>query len=162
MLIPGLAQRRLPSSALLLFAPFLLSACDALMGKEVARLPVNALSAPGRDVVRATTVQLQQGDKVALWSEMDVGYQGEAQLEFQVQLLQNGQPVQRLAFDPREKDISLKEVKTSVNGDVNWSFTGRNASFVVPATGAYTLKARLVAIPHATVQLRKAELVLRR
>jgi hypothetical protein len=146
----------------LLAAPVLLTACDALLGKEIARLPINALSAPGRDQPREVVVQLKKGDKVAVWSEMDLRYQGELRLEFQVQVLRAGQPVQQLAFDPRDKNISLKEVKTDLNGAVSWSFTGKNAELIAPADGAYTFRGRLLAQPAHGPDIRKAELVLRR
>lgn len=148
--------------ATLLLATTFLPACDAIMGKEVARLPINAISAPGRDQPRETTVPLRKGDKVSVWSEMDMSYQGQVQLQFQVAVLRDGQPFEQLAFDPRDKNISLKEVKTQVNGAVNWSFTGRNAVLTAPADGAYTFRGRLLAQPAHGPDIRKAELVLRR
>lgn len=153
--------RWLLPAVLLLSAP-LFCACDALMGKEVARLPINAPSAPGRLVEKEVTVPLKKDDKVALWSDMDLSYQGQAQLMFHVQVLQNGQPFQQLAFDPREKNFSVKEVKKDINGAVDWSFTGKNAELTIPADGNYTFRGRLLAQPANGVQLRKAELVLRK
>lgn len=147
--------------ALLLATP-LFSACDAIMGKEVARLPINAVSAPGKVVEKEVTVPLKKDDKIALWSEMDMSYQGEVKLVFQVQVLQNGQPFQQMAFDPREKNFSVKEVKKNINGDVDWSFMGKNAELTIPLNGNYTFRSRLLAEPAHGPEIRKAELVLRK
>lgn len=145
-----------------LLAATLLPACDAIMGKEVARLPINALSAPGQDAPKEVTVELKKGEEVAVWSEMDMSYQGEQQLQFQLAVLRDGQPFEQLAFDPREKDLSIKEVKTNVNGDVSWSFAGRNRTLRIPETGRYTFRGRLLAQPAHGPEIRKAELVLRK
>src|SRR5689334_19091023 len=92
-----------------------LGSCDALLGKEVARLPINAISTPDHEVVKEATVRLGKDDKLGLWSDMDLTYEGDAPLRFQVQILQNGKPFQQLELDPTDKNISLKEVRTQVN-----------------------------------------------
>jgi hypothetical protein len=151
---------RSPCLAVALLVAGSLSSCDALLAKEIARLPVS-ISTPERDGLKEVTLQLQQGDEVAVWSDMDMSYQGDVPLQFQMQVLQNGQPFQQLAFDPREKNISIKEVRTEINGSVNWSFSGKNGELRIPASGAYTFQARMLA-PASGVLLRKAEVVLRK
>ncbi|RSK44019.1 hypothetical protein [Hymenobacter rigui] len=151
---------RLLAAILLLTAP--LGACEALLGKEIARLPVNTVSTPQQEVVKETTVNLHQNDQLALWSEMDMEYQGEAPLRFQVVVLQNGQPFKQLELDPTEKNVSVQEAKTDINGRVSWSFSGKNAELTIPKDAAYTFKARLIAAPNPTLRLHKAELVLKK
>lgn len=157
-----LMLRSSPRLATLLAATLLLPACDALMGQEVGRLPINTISAPGKDAPREVTVELKKGEEVAVWSEMDLSYQGQQQLQFQLAVLRDGQPVEQLSFDPREKNLSIKEVKTNVNGAVSWSFAGRNRTLRIPATGRYTFRGRLLAQPAHGPNIRKAELVLRK
>ncbi|PJJ60281.1 hypothetical protein [Hymenobacter chitinivorans] len=147
-------------AALALAVP--LSACGSLFGKEVARLPINALSTPGHEVTREATLQLQKDEQVALWSDMDMAYDGEAPVRFQVQVLQNGRPYQQLELDPTEKNVTVGEVKTNLNGKVNWRFTGKNGSLTVPAAGTYTFRAHLVAAANPTLRITKAELVLKK
>lgn len=147
-------------SALLLAGT--LSACGSLFGKEIARLPINTISTPSQEVVKEATVELQKNDEVALWSDMDMAYEGEAPVRFQVQVLQNGAPYQQLELDPTDKNVSVGEVKTSINGKTTWSFTGKNGALTVPATGKYTFKARLVATNNPTLTIKKAELVLKK
>ncbi|MDU0370212.1 hypothetical protein ACFPAF_07410 [Hymenobacter endophyticus] len=151
---------RLLLATLLLTAP--LGACDALLGKEIARLPVNQISTPQQEVAKEATVKLQKNDKVAIWSEMDMEYQGEAPLRFQVVVLKNGRPFHQLELDPTQKNVSMNEVKTDVNGSISWSFSGKNTELTIQENADYTFKARLIAAPNPTLQLRKAELVLKK
>ena len=140
----------------------LLASCDALMDKEVARLPINAVSTAGHEVVKEATVQLQKDDKIALWSDMDLAYDGDSPVRFQVQVTKNGAPFKELQLDPTEKNVTIGEVKTDINGSVKWSFSGKNAELVVPEAGSYTFKAMLVAAANPTLRVNKAELVLKK
>ena len=140
----------------------LLASCDALMGKEVARLPINAVSTAGHEVVKEATVQLQKDDKIALWSDMDLAYDGDSPVRFQVQVTKDGAPFKELQLDPTEKNVTIGEVKTDLNGSVNWRFSGKNAELVVPEAGSYTFKAMLVAAANPTLRVNKAELVLKK
>jgi hypothetical protein len=146
--------------ALLLTAP--LSACDSLFGQEVARLPINAISTPEREVMKEATLKLKKDDKIAVWSEMDMAYDGDAPVRFQMVLLQDGTPFQQLEIDPTKKNISVSEVKTTLNSKVNWRFSGKNTEVTIPANASYTFKARLIAGNNSTLQIKKAELVLKK
>jgi hypothetical protein len=140
----------------------LLSGCDALMGKEVARLPINAVSTAGHEAVKEATLQLQKDEKIALWSDMDLAYDGDAPVRFQVQVMKDGALFKELQLDPTEKNLTIGEVKTDINVSVKWSFSGKNAELVVPAAGSYTFKAMLVAAANPTLRVSKAELVLKK
>ncbi|MCB2376874.1 hypothetical protein LGH70_04735 [Hymenobacter sp. BT635] len=145
--------------SLLLTLP--VGACDTLFGREISRLPVNAISTEGHEVLRETTLQLQKDESVALWSDMDMEYEGEAPVRFQVLILKNGAQFRQLEIDPTEKNVSVAEVKTSINGKTSWSFSGKNGEVSIPETAKYTFKARLVAASNPTLQIKKAELVLK-
>lgn len=141
----------------------LLASCDALMGKEVARLPINEVSTSGHEVVKEATLQLKKDDKIALWSDMDLGYEGgDSPVRFQVQVTKDGAPFKELQLDPTEKNVTIGEVKTDVNGSVSWRFSGKNAELVIPDAGSYTFRARLVAAANPTLRVTKAELVLKK
>ena len=136
--------------------------CDALLGKEVARLPVNEVSTPGHEVVKEATVPLKKGDEIALWSDMDFAYEGSSPVRFQVEVTKDGAPFKQLEIDPTEKNVTIGEVKTSVNESVNWRFSGKNTELVIPDAGSYTFRARLVAAANPTLRLTKAELVIKK
>jgi hypothetical protein len=140
----------------------LLGGCDALMGKEVARLPINEVSTAGHEVAKEAAVPLKKDDEIALWSDMALAYEGDAPMRFQVQVLKNGAPFKQLELDPTEKNVTVGEVKTSVNDKVNWRFSGKNAELKIPEDGTYTFKARLVATNNPTLRVTKAELVLKK
>ena len=140
----------------------LLAGCDSLLGKEVARLPINEVSTSGHEVVKEATVQLQKDDKIALWSDMDLAYEGDSPVRFQVQVTKDGAPFKELQIDPTEKNVTIGEVKTDINGSVNWRFSGKNGELVIPDAGNYTFKAMLVATANPTLHVTKAELVLKK
>jgi hypothetical protein len=140
----------------------LLGGCDTLLGKEVARLPINEVSTAGHEVAKEAAVPLKKGDEIALWSDMALAYEGDAPVRFQVQVLKNGAPFKQLELDPTEKNVSVNEVKTSFNDKVDWRFSGKNAELKIPEDGTYTFKARLVAATNPTLKITKAELVLKK
>ncbi len=146
--------------ALLLVLP--LTSCDSLLGKEIAHLPINEVSTPGHEVVREVTVALKKDDAVAVWSEMDMAYAGEAPMRFQVQILKNGAAFQQAELDPTEKNVTIGEIKTVVNEKTSWRFSGKNGEVKIPENGRYTFKARLVAGNNPTLKITKAELVLKK
>ncbi|WBA42884.1 hypothetical protein [Hymenobacter canadensis] len=139
-----------------------LSACDTLFGKEIARLPINALSTPGNEAFREVSLPLKKDDAIAIWSDMDLSYQGEAPVRFQVLILKNGAAFQQAELDPTDKNVSVGEVKTTINGKTKWSFSGKNSEVTIPENATYTFKARLVAADNPTLKITKAELVLKK
>jgi len=139
-----------------------LHGCSALFGKEVSRLPVNAVSTAGHNVIKEASLKLQKDDAISVWSEMDMAYEGEAPLRFQVLILKNGSAFRELEINPTDKNITVGELKTSINGKINWSFSGKNGEVTVPENATYTFKARLVAANNPTLQIKKAELVLKK
>lgn len=139
-----------------------LSGCNALFGEEVARLTVNAVSTAGHEVVKEASLQLKKDDEIALWSDMDMAYTGACPVRFQVLVTKNGAPFQQLELDPTQKNLTVGEVKTTVNDKVNWSFTGKNHALKIAENGTYTFKARLVADANPSLKLTKAELVLKK
>jgi len=147
--------------ALALAAP--LGACGSMFGKEVARLPINEVSTDGNEVVKEASLQLQKGEEVAVWSDMNLSYEGEQPLRFQIAVTKDGAPFKQLEIDPTEKNLTVGEVKTDMNGKIAWRFTGKNAELKVPDNGTYVFKARLIsATPNPTLKVAKAELVLKK
>lgn len=140
-----------------------LGACNALFGEEVARLPVNVVSTDGNQVVKEASLQLQKAEEVAMWSDMDLAYEGQQPLRFQVVVTKDGAPFKQLEINPTVKNLTVGEVRTKMNGKITWRFTGKNAELKVPANGTYLFKARLVAATsNPTLKITKAELVLKK
>lgn len=139
-----------------LAAILFLSSC----GEEIARLPINKISTEEDIHEESVTLDLMAEDEVALWSEMDMKYDGDANMVFYVTVLLEGEELEELQFDPREKNISMKEVQTDINGKVNWSFSGKNGTFSIPEDGAYTFKGVFFATPNVSIE--KAEIVIKK
>jgi len=148
----------------LLYLPLfllLLPACEAITGKELARLPIDTLSTPDHLVMREAMLDLKKGDVIALWSHMGLAYDGDAALRMRVRVVKNDADLQLFELDPMEKNVTVGETRTELNGHTEWSFTGKNAEYTVPEDGAYTFKAILTAEENPSLVIRKAELVLK-
>lgn len=148
----------------LLLAPiglFLLPSCEALTGKEIARLTIDSLSSPDHLVMGEATLPLKQGGAVSFWSHMDMAYDGEAALLFRVRVLRGDSDLTLLEIDPTEKNITVGETRTDIGGHTTWSFTGKNHEWTVPDDATYTFKAILTADENSSLKINKAELLLK-
>ena len=150
---------------ILLLVPFLLLSvigCDLVSGDEVARFPINRVSSGEGNGASEQSLQLQKGEQVAFWSEMELEYEGEVDLRFRVNIMKDGTDFDQLEVNPFEKNITIGEVKKEINGDVYWSFEGKNGEIEIPEDGKYTFHAWLEASDTSSLKVGKAELVLRK
>ncbi len=138
-----------------------LPSCEALTGKEIGRLPVNALSTEDHSVVQHVELDLLQDSKLVFWSEMDLSYTQPLALRWQIRVLRDSTMVQGMELNPFDMNMTIGEVRSEINGNVNWRYTGRNGVFTTPEDGHYTVVARLIAPERSTITLRKAELVIK-
>lgn len=146
----------------LLLIPVLFFACEALTGKEIGRLAINQLSTDDNLVIKELALNLMQGDEIAVWSDMDFKYEGDLGIIFRLQVLRDGEELTVLDIDPREKNITMGEVRTDVMGKVDWSFTGKNTSITIDENGTYTFRAGLISDGNPTLEVKKAELVFKK
>ena len=137
------------------------TACDLIQGEEVARIPINKVSKEERLAVQEISLELKEGDRLSIWSEMDVEYEGPMAFRFRIDIFLDGENLGLLEFDPTEKDITVGEVKTDIMGKVKWKFSGRNKVFLAEKDGNYTFKGILISSNNATLKLNKAEVVFR-
>lgn len=140
----------------------LLAGCSALTGEEVGRLAINKISTEAEIVKKDATVTFKEGDEIVIWSEMDVEYEGEVSILFRISISRDGEPLDVIEVDPRQKDMTLGEVRTSIGNKTNWSFSGRNAVFPVTIDGAYTFEAILLASENTSLKVKKAEVVIKK
>ena len=137
----------------LLGAPALLSCC----GKEAGRL---SFSSPGTNT---SSLALKAGE-VAFWTDLNVHYEGDPPLVYQVELAQGGQTVASAFCDPlvhREIDLGW----LSLYNGASHSERGRGkmrCTAKLPASGPTTVQATLLVDPPGTaVTLTKADLVIK-
>ena len=136
--------------------------CDALTGKEVGRLQINQLSTKENLIAKETTLDLKKNDEIGIWSDMDIAYEGDVALRFRVEVKKDGKTIGGFEVDPTEKNITIGEVKTTVMGKTDWSFTGKNNVYKIESDGKYTFKGILVASDNATLKVTKAEIVFKK
>ena len=145
-----------------LCSTLLLPSCEALTGKEIGRMTVNAVSTDDNIVMGETSVVLSKNEEVALWSHMDMEYDGNVDLRWRVRLLRDSIIVQELEVDPTEKNITVGEMQSTFGGHTAWSFTGKNTNVTIPVDGTYTFLAILVASDPGALKLTTAELILKK
>ena len=149
-------------TVIIAIVPYLLISCNVLTGEEIGRIHVEGISSEGNFDWKATEVDLEAGDKVRLWSEMDMAYEGEIALLFQVQLVKGLDTLGYIKFDPLEKDIAIGEIKTSVGNKTKWKFSGSSEYWEVEESSHYLLRGILVSNGNESLQLNKSDIVLKK
>jgi len=148
---------------IILISVAFLTGCDALTGKEIARIPVNQISVNDSNlIIKETSIALKKGDEIGIWSDMDLEYEGDIYLRFKLEILKNGKKLGKLEIDPLEKSVTIGEVKTTVMDKTNWSFTGKNSEITIEEDATYTFKAILIGVVNPTLIVKKAEIVLKK
>jgi len=107
------------------------------------------------------SVELIKGDKLSIWSAVDMEYNGDLEFELNLELSKGNKVVYAGKMDPRMVDSKRKE-STTVNGNkIAHSFIGRNAGFTISEDGNYTLKSFLSVIGNGDLRLNKYDLILK-
>ena len=150
-----------PIAVIFLLIASIFPSCEALIGKEIGRLPVNALSTDDHSVVKEVDLDLKSGNEIAFWSDMDLSYTQPLELRWQIQVLLNSTVIHEMELDPLETNVTVGSRKTQIIDDMNWSYIGKNGKLTIPEDGHYTFKARLIAKEDHMLTLRKAELVIK-
>lgn len=142
---------------------YLLPGCNALTGEEVARISINQVSTDDDNlVVKETSLDLKKDDKIAIWSDMDIEYEGYITLRFRIEILEDGEKYSELEINPMDKNITVGETKTTLMGKTNWSFSGKNTNIKIEEDGIYTFKGILVSSENPSLKVNKAELVFKK
>ena len=137
--------------------------CDALTGEEIGRLSINQVSVDDNNLIlKEVSLDLKKDDEIAIWSDMDIKYEGDVALRFKIKILKNGKPFGSFEVDPTDKKITIGVTKTSLMGKTNWSFFGKNAEVKINEDGNYTFKGILIASKNETLKVTKAEIVLKK
>ena len=143
--------------------PLILIGCSALTGQEIARLEINKVSTGGNNIFDDEAVlELKKGDEIMFWSDMDIAYDGNVELRFNVKIFKDGVKLKQMEIDPTKKNITIGEKKTELMGKTNWSFSGKNSELKIDEEGSYTIKAILIATENTSLKVSKAELVIKK
>lgn len=154
-------MHKLFSILVLMFSFSVLVSCG-LTGEEIARLPINEVSTSNAHLtIKEAELDLIKGDKIAIWPEMDFKHEGELDLLFKIEVLKNGEVYGLLDIDLTDKNIAIGELKTAINGKTNWRFSGKNSQIAIKEDGTYTFTGILTASENPTLDITKAEVVLK-
>ncbi len=136
--------------------------CDAISAEEVARMSFEKASTQEELHIQSTEVELKAGDKLQIWTEMSMEYEGPLGLEYQLLMIKGADTLAMYQLDPEDKDVTMGEVKTSFGSETKWRFSGRMAKIAIEDDGLYTFSSLLAASENPSLQLKKADLVLKK
>lgn len=139
----------------------LITSCS-LNEKEIGRLTFDKVSIGTNFFEKSVTFKLKKNDVVNFWSEMDVKYSGNVKFQFQILIDIDEKRYGRFKIDPMQKTTTIGEIKTVVDGNVNWSFTGKNMDFKIPKDGTYTFRGVFMVNTDRNYKVEKAELVIKK
>jgi len=140
---------------------FLIS-CSALTGEEIARLQINRVSANNNITAKEVMLDLNKGDEIAFWSDMDMEYDGVLQIRFKVKIFNGRTKVFEFDIDPTNKNITLGELKSTIMDKTKWSFSGKNHVLTIEEDASYRVSSILVASENPSLKITKAELVIKK
>lgn len=146
---------------LLLPITLFFSSCDTFIGEEIARMPLTKTGFDENLNFYEMSMDLKKGDKITVWSEMDVEYEGEERFLVKLQMLKDDETLGIIDFDPTEKDMTVGEAKTTIMGKTSWSFSGRNKKLKIDEDGKYSFRAILFT-SNPKLKINKSELVVRK
>ena len=147
---------------LLAFLLCMSPACNLITGEEIARIPVNRVSTEDNYVIEEASVELKKDDQIAIWSEMDMEYEGEIELRFRIEVLKDGEEFGGMEVDPTDKNITIGEVRTEIMAKTTWEFSGKNSEITIEEDGNYTFKVLLASSENPSLNIKKAEIVLKK
>jgi hypothetical protein len=149
--VHGGMNRNVP--VLLLASSVLLAAC----GKELGRIPFTSPAASD------ATMDLAAGE-VSFWTDIDLAYEGDASLHYDIELLQGDAVVATATCDPLgTMHVKTGWVETNVGNKHTRSGNGKMSCSVKLAKGGATKVKATLAAPEksASVTLTKADLVVK-
>lgn len=127
-------------------------------GKEVGRIP---MTGPGE---AETSVSLEAKQGLALWTKLDVSWDGSFDAHYAVELRDaSGSAVATATCDPLDVGTKLGSVETTLGAHHSKSYSGKmRCQLVAPADGTYTVHAKLQydTMP-ATLSVKDISLVLK-
>lgn len=153
-------MKRFPSLLLLSVAVLLLSACR---GEEVGRITLSLANTDTTlQVAESAALPLKKGEKIYLWADMDMKYEGEPGILFLVEILKDGKTTGEIKADPMNCNVTMYSSEVTSGSSTARSFEGRLEVIDIGEDGSYTFRAALQSAGNPTLQLNKADLVVRK
>tara|TARA_B110001450_G_C17304795_1_gene352988 strand:+ start:22 stop:480 length:459 start_codon:yes stop_codon:yes gene_type:complete len=145
-----------------LLLAFIIVSCSSITGEEIARLSLDKVSTKNNIFEKEISLALEKDDEISFWTKMDFKYENDVEIRYRIRVYKNDEEFKVLEYDPREKNITFGEVKTSFNDKTNWSFTGKNGELKIDETAQYTFKAILKTSTNKSFVFKVADLILKK
>jgi len=133
-----------------------------LTGEEVGRIEIDQLSTAENIQPKYVEFELNKGDVLNYWTELDIEFDGNLLLEYQVELVLGEKSMGVISLNPFEKDITIGELKTSIMNKTKWRFSGRMANFDISESGNYKFNAILMSNGNESLRVNRAALVFKK
>lgn len=123
---------------------------------EVARTSFK--QAENKGLLKAS---LKAGDKLTIWFETQMEYEGELQLGFDVDVLRDGKKIESFQMDALHTNPTLNSTSVVVGKRSKLKYTGRMKKMKIEKDGHYQFDLVFKVSPNETLQLPKAEVFLK-
>jgi hypothetical protein len=153
---------KLAIKSLVLSLILVVSACAALSSKEVTRIPISTVSTEEQLDWKSTSLDLKKGDKLWLWTDIDIEYEGDLGLEYQVKVYRDKDTLGMVRLNPLDCKVKMMEVSTTLMNKSTRSYQGNMDVMEIKQSGNYRFEAILVSNGNQSLQLKKADLVLKK
>ena len=122
-------------SASMVALAFALVSC----GKEIGRIPMSGAGAA------ETKITVKSGERLALWTSLDLSFTGSLEARYEVDLVQGGTTVSQAKCDPLDVSTKIGSKEVEINAHYSASYSGKmRCEVVATKDGEATVRARLI------------------
>lgn len=104
---------------------------------------------------------LKAGDKLTIWFETQMEYEGDLQLGFDVDVLRDGKKVESFQMDALHTNPTLNSTSVVVGQKSKLKYTGRMKKMKIEKSGHYQFDLTFRSSPNETLKLSKADVFLK-
>ncbi len=130
--------------------------------KEIKRVSIAQLSTADSILYTGTSLGFLDESTLSLWSDMDIEYDGNLYLSYNIDLYRDSIIVSHKKYDLLHPHIVKHEKKKQTNTNIKRSFTGKMGNILVENPGNYSFRVWLTSNGNTTLKLHKSELVIKK
>lgn len=136
--------------------------------EALAHLEVSPIVDLDNPKFNGVELELEQGDTIYLWSEMDVEFSGKVDFIYLVRVTDPRGKITRYEMHHMEGGLrseTLNQQSISLNGRTSWSFSNQHYTYHGEHDGAYLFEAALFVDPRsngAIFSTNQSDLILKR
>lgn len=124
---------------------------SSLVGLAACGSEVGRAACPGPNESIEATITIPDGKPVSVWSDLDISYEGNKNLTYQIELYQDGKQVYEGSCDPRDVNVKMNSVSKNVGSRSELRQQGKLKCPEITGSGEFEVEAELVADEGVTV-----------